>query len=54
MPAVTPGLELIIFGVGVLAGGLGSLLGLAGGVFVGDRVCFNHTAISPEPRLAHA
>jgi uncharacterized membrane protein YfcA len=34
MPAVTPGLELIIFGVGVLAGGLGSLLGLAGGVFL--------------------
>src|SRR5262245_38445377 len=32
MPPVTPTLELIIFGVGVVAGGLGSLLGLAGGI----------------------
>ena len=34
MPSVTPTLELIIFGVGVVAGGLGSLLGLAGGIFL--------------------
>lgn len=34
MPAVTPTLTLIIFSAGVLAGGLGSLLGLAGGVFL--------------------
>jgi uncharacterized protein len=32
--AVTPGLELIIFAAGILAGGLGTLLGLAGGVFL--------------------
>src|SRR5262245_31507089 len=35
MPAVTPLLELIIFVVGILAGGLGTLLGLAGGIFLG-------------------
>ena len=34
MPPVTPTLELIIFSAGVVAGGLGSLLGLAGGVFL--------------------
>src|SRR5262245_9917228 len=34
MPAVTPAVELIIFIVGVLAGGLGTLLGLAGGIFL--------------------
>src|SRR5262245_26502495 len=34
MPPVTPTLELIIFSVGIVAGGLGSLLGLAGGVFL--------------------
>jgi len=34
MPAVTPLLELIIFVAGIVAGGLGSLLGLAGGIFL--------------------
>lgn len=34
MPPVTPALALIIFGVGVLAGNLGALLGLGGGIFL--------------------
>src|SRR5204863_2618752 len=34
MPAVTPALALIIFGAGVVAGGLGALLGIGGGVFL--------------------
>ena len=34
MPTVTPLLELIIFVAGIVAGGLGSLLGLAGGIFL--------------------
>ena len=34
MPVVTPALALMIFIAGVMAGGLGSLLGLAGGVFL--------------------
>ena len=34
MPVVTPSLALIIFAAGIFAGGLGSLLGLAGGVFL--------------------
>ena len=33
MPAITVTLALIIFGSGVLAGGLGALLGIGGGVF---------------------
>jgi uncharacterized protein len=34
MPIVTPSLALIIFVAGVIAGAMGSLLGLAGGVFL--------------------
>ena len=34
MPLVTPSLALIIFVAGVIAGAMGSLLGLAGGVFL--------------------
>ena len=34
MPSVTPALASIIFGAGVLAGGLGGLLGLGGGIFL--------------------
>src|SRR5262245_40496098 len=34
MPVVTPSLALIIFIAGIVAGGLGSLLGVAGGVFL--------------------
>src|SRR5262245_3773775 len=34
MPVVTPTLALIIFIAGIVAGGLGSLLGVAGGVFL--------------------
>jgi uncharacterized membrane protein YfcA len=34
MPVVTPALALIIFGAGVVAGGLGALLGIGGGVFL--------------------
>lgn len=34
MPVVTPFLALIIFIAGVIAGGMGSLLGLAGGIFL--------------------
>jgi|SRR5262245_41019731 uncharacterized membrane protein YfcA len=34
MPVVTPALALFIFIAGIVAGGLGSLLGLAGGVFL--------------------
>src|SRR3954470_12832179 len=34
MPAVTFSLILIIFGSGALAGGVGSMLGLGGGVFL--------------------
>jgi uncharacterized protein len=34
MPVVTPTLEVIVFVAGVLAGGLGTLLGLAGGIFL--------------------
>ncbi len=34
MPAVTPALALIIFGAGAVAGGLGALLGIGGGVFL--------------------
>jgi len=34
MPVVTPSLALIIFIAGIIAGGLGSLLGVAGGVFL--------------------
>ena len=34
MPVVTPALALIIFVAGVIAGAMGSLLGLAGGVFL--------------------
>jgi uncharacterized membrane protein YfcA len=34
MPAVTPTLALIIFGVGAASGSLGALLGIGGGVFL--------------------
>jgi len=34
MPDVTPALALIIFGAGAVAGGLGALLGIGGGVFL--------------------
>src|SRR5882672_5538581 len=34
MPVVTPVLALIIFTAGTIAGGLGALLGLGGGVFL--------------------
>jgi hypothetical protein len=34
MPTVTPALALIIFGAGAVAGGLGALLGIGGGVFL--------------------
>lgn len=34
MPAVTPALALIIFVAGAVAGGLGALLGLGGGIFL--------------------
>jgi uncharacterized membrane protein YfcA len=34
MPVVTPALAVIIFVAGVIAGAMGSLLGLAGGVFL--------------------
>ena len=34
MPVVTPALALIIFGAGTVAGGLGALLGIGGGVFL--------------------
>jgi len=34
MPVVTPALALIIFGAGAVAGGLGALLGIGGGVFL--------------------
>src|ERR1041385_6190448 len=34
MPALTPSLALIIFSVGAIAGSLGALLGLGGGVFL--------------------
>jgi uncharacterized protein len=34
MPIVTPSLAVVIFLAGVFAGGLGSLLGLAGGIFL--------------------
>jgi len=34
LPAVTPLLSLIIFAAGVVAGGLGALLGLGGGIFL--------------------
>src|SRR5216683_5963900 len=34
MPAVTPSLALIIFAAGAVAGSLGALLGLGGGVFL--------------------
>jgi len=34
MPAITPALTLIIFIAGTVAGGLGALLGLGGGVFL--------------------
>ena len=34
MPVVTPALASIIFAAGVLAGGLGALLGLGGGIFL--------------------
>src|SRR5262245_44895147 len=34
MPPVTPALTLIIFVAGVVAGGLGALLGLGGGIFL--------------------
>lgn len=34
MPIVTPALALIIFTAGIIAGGLGALLGLGGGVFL--------------------
>src|SRR5436305_14144269 len=34
MPAVTPSLARIIFAVGAVAGSLGALLGLGGGVFL--------------------
>ena len=34
MPAVTPLLAFIIFGAGVVAGALGALLGLGGGIFL--------------------
>jgi uncharacterized membrane protein YfcA len=34
MPIVTPALALIIFGAGAVAGGLGALLGIGGGVFL--------------------
>ena len=34
MPAVTPALALIIFAAGIVAGGLGALLGLGGGIFL--------------------
>src|SRR5262245_25823894 len=34
MPPVTPALTLIIFVAGIVAGGLGALLGLGGGIFL--------------------
>src|SRR5437899_7441995 len=34
MPAVTPSLALIIFAAGAVAGSLGALLGLGGGIFL--------------------
>ena len=34
MPAVTPALAFIIFVAGIIAGGLGALLGLGGGIFL--------------------
>jgi uncharacterized membrane protein YfcA len=34
MPVVTPALALVIFAAGVVAGGLGALLGIGGGVFL--------------------
>ena len=34
MPVVTLALALIIFGAGAVAGGLGALLGIGGGVFL--------------------
>lgn len=34
MPVVTPALALIVFAAGALAGGLGALLGIGGGVFL--------------------
>ena len=34
MPVVTPILALIVFGAGIVAGGLGALLGIGGGVFL--------------------
>jgi len=34
MPLVTPTLAAIVFGAGVVAGGLGALLGIGGGVFL--------------------
>ena len=34
MPVVTPTLALIVFAAGTIAGSLGALLGLGGGVFL--------------------
>src|SRR5712691_10799734 len=34
MPLITPTLAAIVFGAGAVAGGLGALLGLGGGVFL--------------------
>ena len=34
MPIVTPTLAAIVFGAGAVAGGLGALLGIGGGVFL--------------------
>ena len=34
MPVVTPALALIVFAAGIIAGGLGALLGIGGGVFL--------------------
>jgi uncharacterized membrane protein YfcA len=34
MPAITPALALVVFGAGAVAGALGALLGIGGGVFL--------------------
>src|SRR5262245_58568849 len=51
MPSFTPALALIVFGSGVVAGGVGALLGIGGGVFL---VPLLHLALGVQLRTAAA
>ena len=51
MPAVTPALVAIVMAAGVIAGGLGSLLGIGGGVFL---VPFLNAALGIDFKVAAA